>query len=225
MERTNPMQWPREIGESLFWVGSCFLIGWLAYPYLPEKVPTHFNAQWQPDGWMSRETVLWFMPLMLAVLWGVLTLCFWLAATEKGQLRLEPTDLKLLLGIRTLMGAFMVITHAAILAVGLGWLSSPRPVVLPAIGILFVAIGNILPKLKRNWVAGVRLPWTLVNENAWRAVNRTAGYGFTAIGALFLISPLLPSRFDLVLLLSVFALILFAVVQAYLVYRRTNAAP
>jgi uncharacterized membrane protein len=214
----------RDLGEGLFWVVVCFLLGWLAYPYLPEKVPTHFNAQWQPDGWMSRETVLWFMPLMLAVLWGILTLCFWLASTEKGQLKLEQSDLRLLWGIRSLMGAFMLVVHAAILAVGLGWLSSPRPVMLPAIGVLFMFIGSILPKLKRNWVAGFKLPWTLVSDEAWRAANKFGSYGFVAIGVLFLLAPLLPPRFDLVLLALVFALILAISVQAYLIYRRANVS-
>jgi uncharacterized membrane protein len=218
------MRWMRDLGEGLFWVAVCFMLGWLAYPYLPEKVPTHFNAQWQPDGWMSRETVLWFMPLMLAVLWGILTLCFWLAATEKGQLKLEQSDLRLLWGIRSLMGAFMLVVHAAILAVGLGWLSSPRPVMLPAIGVLFMFIGSILPKLKRNWVAGFKLPWTLVSDEAWRAANKFGSYGFVAIGVLFLLAPLLPPRFDLVLLALVFALILAISVQAYLIYRRANVS-
>ncbi|MGQ9461705.1 MAG: SdpI family protein [Candidatus Fervidibacter sp.] len=217
-------RWIRDIGEGLLWVGLCYLIGWLAYPYLPEKVPSHFNIQWQPDGWMSREKVLWFTPIMLVVLWGVLTLCFWLASTEKGQLKLEETDLKLLQNIRTLMGAFIVAIHAAILAVGLGWLSSPRPVIFPAIGLLFLIIGNVLPKLKRNWVAGVRLPWTVVNERAWREANKFAGYGFMAIGGLFLIAPLFPSRFDLMLVVPVFVLILVILVQSYIVYRRANTS-
>jgi len=218
------MRWTRDLGEGLFWVAVCFLLGWLAYPYLPEKVPTHFNAQWQPDGWMSRETVLWFTPLMLAVLWGILTLCFWLAATEKGQLKLEQSDLRLLLGIRTLMGAFMLAIHAAILAVGLGWLSSPRPVILPAIGVLFMFIGSILPKLKRNWVAGFRLPWTLVDDEAWKVANKFGGYGFVAIGFLFLLAPLISSRFDFVFLALVFALILAISIKAYLIYRRSNVS-
>lgn len=217
-------RWIRDVGEGLLWVGLCYLIGWLAYPYLPEKVPTHFNIQWQPDGWMSREKALWFMPIMLAFLWGVLTLCFWLASTEKGQLKLEETDLKLLQNLRTLMGAFMVAIHAATLAVGLGWLPSPRPVLFPAIGFLFLIIGNILPKLKRNWVAGVRLPWTVVNEQAWREANKFAGYGFMAIGGLFLLAPLFPSRFDLILIVLVFALILAILVQSYIVYRRANTS-
>lgn len=217
-------RWIRDVGEGLLWVGLCYLIGWLAYPYLPEKVPSHFNIQWQPDGWMSREKALWFMPIMLAVLWGVLTFCFWLASTEKGQLKLEETDLKLLQNLRTLMGAVMVAIHAATLAVGLGWLSSPRPVLFPAIGFLFLIIGNILPKLKRNWVAGVRLPWTVVNEQAWREANKFAGYGFMAIGGLFLLAPLFPSRFDLILIVLVFALILAILVQSYIVYRRANTS-
>ncbi len=217
------MLWVRELGELLFWLAVCSIIGWLAYPYLPEKVPVHFNSQWQPDGWMSREATIWFMPIMLAILWGIFALCLWLASTEKGQLRLEQDDLKLLFGLRTLMAAFMVAIHAAILAVGLGWLSSPRPVMLPAIGLLLISIGSILPKLKRNWVAGIRLPWTLVNEAAWRSVNRTAGYGFIAIGGLFLITPLLPSRFDSMLLGLIFIFILVIIIQAYVIYRRANA--
>ncbi len=99
------------------WLAFC--LGWLAYPYLPE------NAQWQPDGWMSREMTLWFTPAVLAALWLILTLCFWLAATERGRLRLEPDNLRLLWGIRSLLGAFMLAIYAAILAVGLGWLFSP----------------------------------------------------------------------------------------------------
>lgn len=217
------MRWTYEFAESLFWLGLCFLIGWLAYPYLPEKVPTHFNAQWQPDGWMSREAVIWFIPTILAILWVILTLCFWLASTEKGQLRLEPTDLKLLLRLRTLMAAFIVAIHASILAVGLGWLHSPRPIIFPAIGFLFISIGNILPKLKRNWVAGVRLPWTLVNEAVWKTTNKFAGYSFSFLGALFLLSPFLPSRFDLALFGLIFVTILVIIIKAYIVYRRLNA--
>ncbi len=217
------MSWRRDVGEGLLWVGLCLLLGWLSYPYLPEKIPCHWNAQWQPDGWMSREMAVWFMPLLLAGLWSVLTLCFWLAATERGQLRLKEEDLPLLLGVRTLIGAFLLATHAGMIGVGLGWLATPRPLLLPALGIFFIVIGSVLPKLQRNWVAGVRLPWTLVNEAAWRATNRTVGYGFIAVGILFVVAPLFPLRFDLVPLVLIFMLLPAALVQAYIVYRRSNA--
>ena len=217
------MRLARDIGEGLFWVAVCYFVGWLAYPHLPEKVPIHFNVQWQPDGWMHRETLLWLMPLMVAMLWLILTVCFWLAGTEKGQLRLEQTDLKLLLGLRTLIGAFTLAIHASILAVGLGWLQSPRVLLLPSIGVLFIFIGSILPKLKRNWVAGVRLPWTLVSDEAWKRANKFCGYGFMVIGLLFTLAPLLPYRFDLIPFVLLLALILGVGIQSYLVYRRSSA--
>ncbi|MEZ8219235.1 SdpI/YhfL protein family protein [Candidatus Fervidibacteria bacterium JGI MDM2 SSWTFF-3-K9] len=118
----------------------------------------------------------------------------------------------------------MLAIHAAILAVGLGWLNSPRPVILPAIGVLFMVIGSILPKLKRNWVAGFRLSWTLVDDEAWKVANKFGGYGFVVIGALFLLAPLLSPHLDLALLASVFVLILATSVQAYLIYRRSNVS-
>jgi uncharacterized membrane protein len=218
------MRLMRDITEGLLWVAVCYFVGWLAYPHLPEEVPIHFNVKWQPDGWVHRETFLWLMPSMLALLWLILTVCFWLAATEKGQLRLEQTDLKLLLSLRTLIGAFTLSIHGSILAVGLGWLSSPRTTILPSIGVLFIFIGSVLPKLKRNWVAGVRLPWTLVNDGAWKSANRFCGYGFMVIGLLFALAPLLPYRFDLIPFGLLLALILGVVVQSYLVYRRSSTS-
>jgi uncharacterized membrane protein len=73
-------------------------------------------------------------------------------------------------------------------------------------------------------VAGFRLPWTLVNEEAWKAANKFGGYGFMVIGGLFLLSPLLPHRYDLAFLGLIFVLILVIIIQSYLIYRRANVS-
>jgi hypothetical protein len=33
---------------------------WQAWDRLPARMATHFDAKWQPNGWMSRESALWF---------------------------------------------------------------------------------------------------------------------------------------------------------------------
>ena len=66
---------------------------------------------------------------------------------------------------------------------------------MPAlIGMLFIVIGNVLPKMRWNYVVGVRTPWTLADEGVWDRTHRFAGWvmvlagGSTTLGA-FLLPP------------------------------------
>ena len=44
------------------------------------------------------------------------------------------------------------------------------------VGLLFIAIGNYLPKCRHNYTVGIRLPWTLDDEDNWNHTHRFAGY-------------------------------------------------
>ncbi|HZQ67510.1 MAG TPA: DUF1648 domain-containing protein [Terriglobales bacterium] len=46
----------------LMWLAVPFtaLRFWLAWDRLPQRMATHFNADWRPNGWMPRETALYF---------------------------------------------------------------------------------------------------------------------------------------------------------------------
>lgn len=47
-------------------------------------------------------------------------------------------------------------------------------VITIAIGILFLFIGNELPKVKSNFFMGIRTPWALCSEENWRRTHRLA---------------------------------------------------
>jgi uncharacterized membrane protein len=106
--------------------------------------------------------------------------------------------------------------------VGIGWLSSPRPFVMPVLGLFCLAIGKVLPHLPRNWVAGVRLPWTVLDERVWMPVNRMAGWGFLLLGLGFLVAPLLPFWWDFVPFVGVLSLPLILFGYSYWLYRRVS---
>jgi uncharacterized membrane protein len=53
------------------------------------------------------------------------------------------------------------------------------------IGLLFIFLGNILPKIPSNYFAGVRTPWTLTSEKNWYKTHRVSGYVFV-IGGIFM---------------------------------------
>jgi hypothetical protein len=53
---------------------------------------------------------------------------------------------------------------------------------------LMIALGNIMPKLPRNGLVGIRTPWTLDDPAVWERTHRLGGYLVTAAGLLTLLS-------------------------------------
>jgi hypothetical protein len=55
------------------WIPSLFVIAaavasLLAYSSMPERVPTHWNAAGEADGWSSRFAAAWMLPLVMAAM-------------------------------------------------------------------------------------------------------------------------------------------------------------
>jgi uncharacterized membrane protein len=72
------------------------------------------------------------------------------------------------------------------------------------IGLLFIIIGNYLPKARQNYTIGIRIPWTLANEENWNRTHRLAGYLWMICGVLMILlclTRLLPAPWTVGLLL------------------------
>ena len=61
-------------------------------------------------------------------------------------------------------------------------------VVCVFLGILFMVIGNYLPKCLPSYTVGIKLPWTLHDEGNWRYTHRIGGFCFTLAGLIVLVS-------------------------------------
>jgi uncharacterized membrane protein len=59
--------------------------------------------------------------------------------------------------------------------------------VLLIMGAIIIFIGNLMPKLGKNSMIGVRTKSTLSNETVWRKTNKLAGYLGVICGAVFMI--------------------------------------
>lgn len=67
-------------------------------------------------------------------------------------------------------------------------------VITIAIGILFLFIGNELPKVKSNFFMGIRTPWALCSEENWRRTHRLGGKCFFTAGIILILAAFLPSQ-------------------------------
>ena len=108
-------------------------------------------------------------------------------------------------------------TWAVALDVKLGWER-----LLPAsLGLMFLVIGNYMPKMKQNPTLGIRLPWTLANEENWNRTHRIGGKVWVAGGLVLLLCCLLPGAAMAVgMLVSIVVLAVVPCVYSYRLYRK-----
>lgn len=153
------------------------------------QFPVHWGPDGAPDRWTDRAGAiryLWAMPaITLAV--GLLMAAVPLIDPRKGNIEkgrrgyvaIWLAALVLLTCIHG--GTALQMTRATDAAEGSGQMV--RWVIAGA-SVLFIIVGNYLPKTRSSFFFGIRTPWTLSSDTAWEKTHRVAGPLFMAAGAL-----------------------------------------
>jgi len=148
------------------------------------KVPTHWNINNEIDGYSSKTTTL--------LLWsgfsiGMFLLFFfmpwyspWYKKYEKRFERIIPA-----------LSAMLVLFFALISVYSL-YLAKSQTVpgvqfILILIGLLFIFLGNLMPKTPRNFFIGFKTPWTLANDDVWLRTHRLGGKLFALSGVIMIV--------------------------------------
>lgn len=88
-------------------------------------------------------------------------------------------------------------------------------------GVLFLLIGNYMPKFRQNCMMGIRVKWTLENEENWNATHRFGGKVWVAAGLVCMIGGLLPPEVMAVVFpVSIVLAAVVPCVYSYLYYKR-----
>jgi hypothetical protein len=88
--------------------------------------------------------------------------------------------------------------HAAIITGALGYTDLALRMVPVVLGACLILMGNVMPRLRPNWVAGVRTKRTLEDPRLWRTTHRAFGTAFVVSGVLTIIVALVAPRYGLV---------------------------
>lgn len=158
------------------------------YASLPQRVPSHWNLQGEVDGWMDKPWGPLFQPFIAT---AMLVLLWLLPRIDPRRANVErfAEDRRLLINLIIL---FLAVVQVATFGHALGWPVQVDRVILAAVGLLFVGLGNYLPRIRSNWFIGIRTPWTMDNERVWRATHRVGGRTFVAAGLVMALAALLP---------------------------------
>lgn len=73
---------------------------------------------------------------------------------------------------------FMLILQLTTTAIALGVPVDLPFVICLSISVLFIFLGNYMGKLRRNFWAGIRTPWTLTSDVVWERTHRLGGWLF-----------------------------------------------
>lgn len=88
--------------------------------------------------------------------------------------------------------------HLALLAEALQWSLEPGRIVGVTFGLGMLLVGNAMPRLRQNAVAGFRTARTMSDPQAWAQVHRTFGAIWLVAGFVVLVTSIIAPRYALV---------------------------
>lgn len=198
-------------------VGAMALFSLAVYPLLPERIPVHWGLSGDVDGWTAKWPGAFMAPALALGIWLLLQVLPKVDPRRRNYERFQETYWVL---VNVIIG-FIGLVHVLSLGTALGWPIAVPRVILVLVGLLFVALGNYLPRLRPNWWMGIRTPWTLENDRVWRDTHRLGGKTFVVAGFMMMIAAFLPPALALAAMVG--AMLLGAgvpLVYSYVLWRR-----
>jgi len=199
-------------------IALAFLVALLLYPQMPDPMPSHWNAAGEVDGYMAKSWGLFLMPL-LAV--GVFLL--FLAIPKIDPLKANIAEFSRAYNLMmVLLIAYLLYVYALTLLWALGFQFNMTFMLLPAMGVLFIAIGYLVGKAKRNFFVGIRTPWTLSSDTVWARTHRLGKWIFIGAGVVSILCAFLGEIgfwvFAIAMLLAAFVPIIYS----YILWKQEN---
>nr|WP_321351026.1 SdpI family protein [uncultured Methanoregula sp.] len=176
-----------------------WVIPFLVLPHLPAEVPIHWNLYGQADGFSSRFIGAFGLPVILSVTTVLLMALPRFDSVQTTLAAFRENYAILILATVSLIFCIEIVT----LMVALG-LDLPVITIIPILmGLLFIALGSIMPNIGRNTLMGIRFPWTLESDEIWKKTHEHGGPAFMAAGILTVLGSLVAGIWAIALMLVI----------------------
>lgn len=151
------------------------------YPQLPEISASHWDAEGNVNGYMSSFWAAFLMPLV-----SVGLLLMFMAIPSIDPLKANITQFRNYYNIFvTVIIVFMLVIHGITLAWNLGYDQfNIGMAIMPLVGLIFIVVGAVIRKAKRNFFVGIRTPWTLTSDYVWDETHKLGGILFMVAGVI-----------------------------------------
>lgn len=202
--------------KKLLWSCLTFIIpfGMSIYFYndLPDTIATHFNAQNVADGFMDKPLALFGLP---AFMFFMHLLVIFVLNKDPKRKNMPSIMMDLMYVFLPLLTVFLMgitIGYSLGIEINIGFFTSML------IGIIFIAIGNYMPRVKQNYSMGIKTPWTLNNEEVWNKTHRLGGLCFVLMGIGTIIAGLFLNF--MIIIFIIIPLAFIPMVYSYFLYQK-----
>ncbi|WP_040952861.1 SdpI family protein [Gorillibacterium massiliense] len=187
---------------------------------LPDRVVTHFGAN-GPNGHMNKDGMLL---LLGAISVGLPILAGPLRAIDPKRQRYAMFE-----------GSYRIIRISILLILDFLFyqmidynLGKEIFAVIPSTlvlgGVMFVIIGNYMPRIKDNYFVGIKTPWTLADPEVWRRTHRMAGPIWIIGGVLMIAAAFVsPEWRQIAMIAAILLCVLAPSAYSYVLWRQKNA--
>ena len=201
-------------------VGALLVLSAWAWIQLPAdaQVPIHWGVDGQVDGYASKTVGLFLLPLVTA---GVAALFWVIPVIEPRRANIARSG-KAYAAIWVSVVLMLAAVDVVAIAAAMGAEPDMSLIVFVATGALFIVIGNYLPKVRPNYLMGIRTPWTLTSDLSWDRTHRVGGRLFVLEGLLFILIGLIrpaPEALVVVLIGGIVVMLLFVFAYSYQVWK------
>lgn len=195
-----------------------FILGTILYPKLPDKVPSHWNVKGEVDQYSSRFWGAFGIPMMISLIYLGLLYMPYIDPKRQNYVKFESTY-RLIRFLFVIVFAVLQIILLTVIISGRDYLVSK---LIPSlIGIMFIIMGNYLPRVKHNWFVGIKTPWTLSNEEVWKRTHRFSGYLFVIGGLIMFLAGFLPSPLNFIIGIGGISSVgIISIIYSFFVFRK-----
>ena len=191
-----------------------FITALVVWQRVPDSLPVHWNAAGEIDRYGSKFEGLLLMPIIAI---GTYLLILFLPKIDPKRKDQDPMLLSFLALISILP---LVAIYFTTVAIALGYDIPLTRVMTFAMGVMFLLLGNIMPKVQSNWFIGIRVPWTLESEHSWFMTHRLAGWVMSIGGLLTIASSfVLATQWLMIPIIALVVVTLLLIPYSYIAWK------
>jgi uncharacterized membrane protein len=188
------------------------------------RIPIHFSANGEEDGWARAAFGLFMIPALMAAIWLLILILPQIDPRGKNLLRSGSAYGTIWVALILML----CVSQALIIATALGAQLDVTRIRVAAAGLMFIAVGNVLGKLRWNYTVGIRTPWTLADQRVWDKTHRFGGWlfvigGFAIVASVFV--PLSGVVRVWLLIAVIAAVVVLSIGKSYFLWRQQHDEP
>jgi len=181
----------------------------------PGEVPINWNIAGEVDEYGSA----WFLLMFPGIALLTTLLMYFLPKIDPKGENIKKSGPILPISMVLIATLMIGIQIFIIMAIRGGNIFNMTTFIFLFLGVMFIVMGHFMPRVKHNYMLGIRTPWTLHSEKVWPKTHLVARNWFMLMGMSYLFGIFLPVPANMIIpLILTLVIVIGLVIYSYLLY-------